>query len=86
MEIIGVRIDMNKDRRKGQGSSMGSIARDIGDFGKDFVLDTAGELLDLGLGTLVGLGTFGLHTHKAGEFNPRRRATSVQSRRRRSNY
>jgi len=65
---------------------MGSIAKDIGDFGKDFVLDTAGELLDLGLGTLVGLGTFGLHTHKAGEFNPRRRRAPVQSRDHRRRY
>lgn len=78
---------MNRERKRtGQGSGLGSIVKEVGDFGKDFVLDTAGELLDLGLGTLVGLGTFGLHTHKTGEFNPRRRATSVQSRGRRRNY
>ena len=78
---------MNKVRRRsGQGSSLGSIVKEVGNFGKDFVLDTAGELLDLGLGTLTGLGTFGIHTHKVGEFNPRQRRTSVHSRGRRRNY
>jgi len=78
---------MNRGRKRVEkGSGLGSIAREVGDFGKDFVLDTAGELLDLGLGTLVGLGTFGLYTHKLGDFNPRRRATSVQLRGRRRNY
>jgi len=68
---------MGKPRR-GNGSH---IAKQAVIFSRDLALDTAGELFDLGVGTLASLGTFGFYTPQPGEFNPRRGSnTGIQSR------
>lgn len=73
---------MNKRRKKE--SSLHYIAKGMAVFGRDLALDTAGELLDLGMGALVGLGTLGSFTPPVGEANPRRRGTRPQMQRRRT--
>lgn len=58
------------------------IAREVGVFAKDLALDAAGELLDLGLCTLAGVSTLGLHRPAYGEFNFRRKSVAKPGRHR----
>ena len=69
---------MKKARTKPRRGNSLQITKQIGIFGKDLALDTAGELLDLGVGTLTGLSTLGFYTSQPGEFNPRRRNAPTQ--------
>ena len=67
---------MKKAKSKRQRGNGSHIAKKAGIFGRDLALDAAGELLDLGVGTLAGLGTFGFYSPQPGEFNPRRSSTA----------
>ncbi|MBI4295201.1 MAG: hypothetical protein HY669_03440 [Chloroflexi bacterium] len=67
---------MRRDRKKE--SSLRYVARGVGTFGKDMALDAGGELLDLCIGTLAGLGTFGVAEIELGEFNPRDKEMSAR--------
>jgi hypothetical protein len=69
-----------KMNQKKKGENMPGMAKRAALFSKDIALDAAGELLDLGVGTLVGLGTLGTCITEPGEFNPRRKNGYIKHR------